>query len=225
MRTRTTLATGAVALALLASACGSSSTPNATAAPTSSRRSATPTTPGSPGGPSSLTPPTSVAGAVNPNAPEVVAPGDIPDNQVFVAAAASDGSFTVKVPEGWARTETKGAVVFTDKYNTVTIQSMRAVATPTVASVKTSGLSDVSGDPTFKLTGVQPVTRKSGDGVIATYEIGSTANTVTGKKALLSVERYVFFHNGTDAVLTLSGAKGSDNLDPWKTVTDSLVWK
>ncbi len=212
MRTRTIFVSGAVAMTLLASACGSSSTtkPTATATPTPS---------------SATSPATSPAGAVDPNAPEVVAPGDIPDNQAFVAAPALDGSFTVKVPEGWARTEKKGAVVFTDKYNAVTIQSTRGTSAPTVASVKASGLSDVSGDPTFKLVDVQPVTRRSGDGVVATYEIGSAANSVTGKKALLSVERYVFFHNGTDAVLTLSGAKGADNVDPWKTVTDSLAWK
>ena len=59
-------------------------------------------------------------------------------------------------------------------------------------------------------------------GTLATYEIGSAPNPVTGKKALLAVERYVFFHNGTAVVLTLSGAKGADNVDPWKTVTDSL---
>jgi len=59
---------------------------------------------------------------------------------------------------------------------------------------------------------------------LATYEIGSPPNPVTGKKALLAVERYVFFHNGIDVILTLSGAKGADNVDPWRVVSDSITW-
>ena len=60
--------------------------------------------------------------------------------------------------------------------------------------------------------------------MFATYEIGSTANPVTGKKALLAVERYVYFHNGTVVTMTLSGAKGADIVDPWRIVSDSLTW-
>jgi hypothetical protein len=170
-------------------------------------------------------PVTTVAGAVDPNAPEVVDPGDIPDNQVFVPFASTDGTYTVKVPEGWARTESNGVVTFTDKYNSISIQSAAAATAPTVSSVKSNGLTDVTSDPTFKLTNVTPVTRKAGGGVLATFEIGSAPNPVTGKKALLAVERYVFFHNGTEVTLTLSGAKGADNVDPWKIVSDSLSWK
>ncbi|MEP7113367.1 MAG: hypothetical protein ABI862_08890 [Ilumatobacteraceae bacterium] len=167
---------------------------------------------------------TTVAGGVDPNAPEVVEPGDIPDNQVFVAFASSDGIYSVKVPEGWARTETNGVVTFTDKYNSISVQSTTATAAPTVSSVTSTGLTDVTSDATFALTDVSPVTRKAGDGVLATFEIGSAPNPVTGKKALLAVERYVFFHNGTEVTLTLSGAKGADNVDPWKIVSDSLTW-
>ncbi len=168
---------------------------------------------------------TTQPGAVNPNAPEVVAPGDIPDNQAFVAFASGGGTYTVKVPEGWARTEASGVVTFTDKYNSIAIQSVPATSPPTVISVKSTGLAGVASDPTYKLTGVTTVTRKAGAGVLATYEIGSVANQVTGKKALLAVERYEFFHNGTTVTLTLSGAKGADNIDPWKIVSDSLSWK
>jgi hypothetical protein len=39
-----------------------------------------------------------------------------------------------------------------------------------------------------------------------------------------AVERYVFFHKGTLHVLTLSGPKGADNVDPWKIVTSSVRW-
>lgn len=249
MRQRMILAVGAVSLVLLATACGSSGTASTSTPPivTSSTTSLTvpstgaastaptstpqivPVTPPQPApttAPSTSVPapaPTSGA-AVNPNAPELVEPGDIPDNQVFVAFASADGTYSVKVPEGWARTETGGVVVFSDKYNSVTIGSSASTAVPTVDNVKTSGLTDVSSDPTFRLIDVQPITRKAGEGVLATYEIGSVPNPVTGKSALLAVERYVFSHKGTTVVLTLSGAKGADNVDPWKVVSDSLTW-
>ena len=222
MRITSTVAAG-VALALLASACSSSTALTSTALTSTaltstaltSTTSATATTP---------TTPTTVSGGVDPNAPEIVEPGDIPDNQVFIRYTPTGGRYTIKVPEGWARTEAGGVVTFTDKYNSIEVHSSSAAAAPTVDAVTTNGLADVSIDPTFRLFDVKPVSRKAGTGVRATYEIGSAPNPVTGKKALLAVERYVFFHNGTVVTMTLAGAKGADNVDPWKIVTDSLSW-
>jgi hypothetical protein len=168
--------------------------------------------------------PTTAAGAVDPNAPEVVEPGDIPDDQVFVTFSPPDAMYSIDVPEGWARTESGNVVTFTDKYNSITVESTSVATTPSVDTVAATGLDDVSSDPTFNLLGVTTVTRASGDVVLATFELGSPPNPVTGKSALLSVERYVYFQNGTEVVLTLSGAKGADNVDPWKIVSDSLTW-
>lgn len=204
MIVRTPLAASSIALVLALSACGSSgsSTPAA-----------------------GSTPATVPAGAVDPNAPEVVAPGDIPDDQVFVPYTSADGVFTVQVPEGWARTEAGGVVTFTDKYNSITIAESPATGAPTAESVAASDLKDVSGDPTFRIVTVKPVTRRGGNGIVALYEVGSAANAVTAKKALLAVERYVFVQDATQVTLTLAGAKGADNVDPWKTVSDSLTWR
>ena len=203
------------------STAASTSAPSSTTVPATSAPAPTTTT---------LVPTTTVAPATtidpnapNPNAPEVVEPGDIPDNQVFVPFTSPDG-FTVKVPEGWSQTDNGGVTTFTDNYNAIELASVPAAAAPTVDSVSSSGLTDVSSNSTFHLVTVEPVTRKVGDGVVAKYEIGSAPNPVTGKSALLAVERYFFNHNGKDAVLTLSGAKGADNVDPWKTVTDSLTF-
>ncbi len=241
MRPNPLLLTGLAVLALVTTGCGGSSNSSVT----STEHGATATLPATSTLPATPSPPTTTTlplksslpatstlpvtstlplGAVDPNAPEVVEPGDIPDNQVFVTFSSPDGTFSVDVPEGWARTERDNVVTFTDKYNSVTIQSMPASSTPTIDSVTAQNLTDVSLDPTFALVDVTTVTRQAGDGVRAVYEIGSAPNEVTGKKALLEVERYVFFHNGTLVVLTLSGAKGADNVDPWKTVSDSLTW-
>ena len=242
MRTTPRLLVGAVALSFIAAACSSSTgssndttvsssklttpVPSASSTPSSSTTVNTTVAPAAVNVPTTTATPPSTAptGGVDPNAPELVEPGDIPDNQAFVKFASPDGVFSVDVPEGWARTESNGVVTFTDKYNSVAIQSTSATVAPTVDSVTTSGLSDVSSDPTFVMTGVTTVTRKGGEAVLATFEIGSAPNEVTGKKALLAVERYVFFHNGTQVTLTLSGAKGADNVDPWKTVSDSVKW-
>ena len=200
-------AASVAALTLTLAACGGSSTTT----------SSTPTSTG----PVSTAP----SGAADPNAPEVVAPGDIPDNQAFVTYTPPGASYSIKVPEGWARSTVNGTVTFTDKYNSIDIRSEASKVAPTVASVKSAGLADVSDDPTFEPGTVTAITRAAGDGVLATYSIGSAPNPVTGKKALLAVERYEFGHNGTTVVLTLSGAKGADNVDPWRRVSESLTWK
>ncbi|MCU1356483.1 MAG: lipoprotein [Acidimicrobiales bacterium] len=209
MRPAPLLAAGVAALTITLAACGGSSPSTASG----------PAPGGSPAG--STTP----SGAADPNAPEVVAPGDIPDDQVFVSYAPPGATFSIKVPEGWSRATSNGTVTFTDKYNSVEVRSESNSPAPTVASVRATGLRDVATDPSFKLTKVSAITRKGGPAILATYAIGSPPNAVTGKKALLAVERYVFGHNGTTVVLTLSGAKGADNVDPWRIVSDSLTWK
>jgi hypothetical protein len=38
------------------------------------------------------------------------------------------------------------------------------------------------------------------------------------------VERYEFWRGDHEVVLTLSAPHGADNVDPWRTVTDSFRW-
>lgn len=209
MVSRPFAATVTALLAVLLTACVGSSGPYGSAAVTSTTSAVTSTS----------------AGTVDPNAPEIVEPGDIPDNQVFVPFSPAGGAYSIEIPEGWARSEASGIVTFTDNYNSVRLQQTSGAAAPTIDSMKHAGLADVSDDPTFVLGDVTSVSRKAGDAILATYEIGSQPNPVTGKKALLAVERYEFFNNGMSVVVTLSGAKGADNVDPWRIVTDSLTWK
>jgi hypothetical protein len=44
-------------------------------------------------------------------------PGDIPDDQVFVSYTSSASGFSLKVPEGWARSERGSDVQFIDKFD------------------------------------------------------------------------------------------------------------
>ena len=134
-------------------------------------------------------------------------PGDIPDNQVFVTYAPANAGFTVKVPEGWSRTGTANDARFTDNLNSIEVAwNTTTPAAPTSAEVST-------------------VSRKGGSAQRATYLAKSAADAVTGKQRVNAVERYEFRHGGKTVVLTLSGPKGADNVDPWRIVTDSLRWR
>jgi hypothetical protein len=160
-----------------------------------------------------------------PNAPETNPVGDIPDNTAFVAFRAPTGRYEIKVPEGWARTSTGDTFTFTDKLNTVRVETVAASAAPTVESAKSTEIPKIqSGAQKFSLQKVQTVRRTGGDAVLITYRANSPVDPVTGKVVPDAFERYEFYRNGTEAVLTLSGPVKADNVDPWRTVTDSFRW-
>src|SRR3954452_721431 len=163
--------------------------------------------------------------APNPNTKDTSPAGDIPDNQAYVAFTPPGGGFSVKVPEGWARRTAGSAVAFTDKLNTIRIESRTATAPLTVQKARSGELSTLAHSVKgFKAGKVSTVSRKGGTAVRITYLASSPADPVTGKTVTDAVERYVFFHNGRAVVLTLSGPKGADNVDPWRLVTDSVRW-
>jgi hypothetical protein len=151
--------------------------------------------------------------------------GDIPDSQVYVPYTAPGGLFTVKVPEGWARTQEGPASVFTDKLNTVRVEALPAPAAPAVDSARSQELPKIKATAQGYSAGdVTAVQRKAGPAIRITYRANSAPNPVTGKTVADAVERYEFWKNGQEVVLTLSGPTGADNVDPWRTVTDSLRW-
>lgn len=174
---------------------------------------------------STSTPVTTAGTAVDPNAPDVNAAGDIPDNQVFVPYVFTAGPFTVKVPEGWARTDASGATTFTDNFNSVRLEVAATASEPTVQSARTSEVPAIrAGATNFQLTDVTTVHRNAGSVVLVTYTADSAPNPVTGAVRRLAFERYELWNNGREAILVLAGPVGADNVDPWRTVTDSFVW-
>jgi hypothetical protein len=177
---------------------------------------------GSPGSAVAASP---ASNAPNPNAPEIVAAGDIPDNQVFVPVTPAGAPYTVSVPQGWVQSNAGAATVFTDKFNSIRMEARPMAAVPDVASVQAQDVPAVqASSPGFTLGSVQAVQRKAGPAVLMTYSATSATNAVTGKSVTEAVERYVFWRGGQEAILTLSGPKGSDNVDPWRMVTDSFRW-
>jgi hypothetical protein len=170
------------------------------------------------------TQPPSTAASATSAATESPPPGDIPDTTVYVTYRPASGQYEVKVPEGWARTVSSADVSFTDKLNSITIQTMRAAA-PTVASARAAELPQIQRSAHgFSLTGVSTVSRAAGTVVLIRYSADSQPDPVTGKVFKDAVERYEFYRNGMEAVVTLAGPAGADNVDPWRTVTNSFGW-
>ena len=202
-RSSRAVAATVAALALSASACGSSSS--------SGSRSSTSTSS------------SSSSKAVNPNAPEAPQPGDIPDNQAYVPYTPPGAKLSIKVPEGWARRAAGGATVFTDHFNSIRVEAVPAHAPLTVRDAKQTEVPKLAkANQAFQLGTVGTVARPAGKAIRITYLTNTPPDPVTGKRVRAAVERYVFFHAGHDIVVTLTGAKGADNVDPWRIVTSSV---
>jgi hypothetical protein len=201
---------GLAVTAVLVSSCSSGST-GAKAAPKPADASSGSTT-------------TTAANGVNPNTPETAVAGDIPDTQVYVPFAGA--GYTIKVPQGWARADLSTGAVFSDHFNTERLESSTAPAAPTVSSVRSATIPQLQGaNAGFVLKTVTTVARPAGTVVSTTYQANSAPDPVTNKSVALDVERYDFWRNGTTVTVTLSAAKGSDNVDPWKTITNSFTWQ
>lgn len=193
----------AVLAALTLTACG--------AKDSSTAPGAGPTT-----GPASAT-------STGPSAPiiEINPPGDIPDNQAYVTY--QEKGFSFAAPEGWARSG-GSEVVFSDKYNSITVTTEVSPTAPTPSSLG-SGVRRIGArTPGYVAGHVTTVIRKAGQALLATYQAYSAVNPVTGKVAREAVEKYVFWKAGTAVTLTLEAPVGSDNVDPWRKVTDSFTW-
>ncbi len=153
-------------------------------------------------------------------------PGDIPDQQVFVDYTTADGKVTVKVPEGWARSQTSGEVS-SPTSSTRSPSPERPAAAALTEAAATSTVRSAIGHARCRpsrAAASTTVTRKAGQAVLVTYVGDSAPDPVTNKVVQDAFERYSFWRAGTEVVVTLSGPKGADNVDPWKIVTDSVRW-
>jgi hypothetical protein len=168
----------------------------------------------------------SIAGAVEkPVAPEHNPPGDIPDTQVFVVYS-SPGGFSIKMPEGWSRTDGAQSVRFADKYNTIDLAAAPRDVNLTVDWVKANEL------PVLEKTGraikvvkVKAMNLKGGPAVLVSYTSNSEPSAVTNKQVRLEHNRYLFSKDGKLATLDLAAPQGADNVDDWLLMANSFRWK
>jgi len=216
---RTTALGIGLAVSLLLTACGGGAVTPQPTVPAVTTPSATETDSPS-AGPSESPVPTE-----SPIPAESNPPGDIPDNATFVPYTSKVGGFTISTPEGWARTTTASSVTFTDKLNTVVVSWTPASSAPTVASVKKDEVPKLANtERAFKLGSITTATLPAGPAVMVEYQANSEPNAVTGKQYRLDVQRYVLFLNGREIAIGLRSPVGSDNVDPWRIVTESFRW-
>ncbi|MCU1452314.1 MAG: hypothetical protein JWN46_460 [Acidimicrobiales bacterium] len=202
----------------IAAGCGSKSTTGGSAngtTATTAGGSATSATPGS----------GSASPTTTGKTPESSPTGDIPDNAHYNDFTPAAGGFTFKYPEGWSRKD--GTVtLFTDKLNSIAVETSKLATAPTVASVTKTELPKVAAATTgYKAGTTRSITRPAGRVIESTYSGVSAPDPVTGKARQQSIERYVYWRAGREVVLTLTSPTGADNVDPWRKVTDSFGWR
>jgi hypothetical protein len=149
-------------------------------------------------------------------------PGDIPDNIAYVSYHNPGGRYRLVHPEGWASVVHGTTVTFTDKLNGITATGMPAGATPTVVATRRDLARLRSSQPAFELRSIKPVTLPGGAGVLVVFRRNSAPDPVTGKVFRDEVNRYVVYRGGREVVLDLYGAVGSDNVDPYTKISQSL---
>ncbi len=203
-----------LALAAGATACGAAS----------STTSAAPSTHASTKAPSPSSPPSAPAPKVAPVPVEKNPPGDIPDNLAFVSYGSSTGGYAFTHPEGWARTGTGTQVRFTDKLNGVSVDSLKATGAPTVAEARSTDIPRLQRSvPAFELRTVSAVTLPAGQGVHIVFRRNSEPDQVTGRVFRDEVEEYAVYSAGRLVRMDLYGPVGADNVDAYRTMSQSLT--
>ena len=152
-------------------------------------------------------------------------PGDIPDSQVFVDYVSPQG-FTLKVPEGWARSDRPDGASFIDKLDGVVVAVSKADAAPTVESARSDYVPKLeAAGRAVKVSAVKQVQLPAGPAIRIVYTSNSDPNAVTNRQVRLENERYVYFKDGKLVTLDLYAPKGADNVDQWQLMSNSLQWK
>lgn len=160
-----------------------------------------------------------------PIAAEKNPPGDIPDNQAFVTFKSPMG-FSIKVPEGWARSEAPATVHFNDKYNALQVTLKTRATEFDIAGLKASEIAELEKSPkAIRITMIKPQTLPAGQAWVVHYGSNSDLNPVTNKAIRLENASYYYWKAGNLATLTLSAPAGADNADQWQLIARSFKWQ
>ena len=233
----------ALASAALIAACGATATgPNPPAgtpiAPASAPATNSPASQGtvpSDNAGSSDVPGTSASQAVEPvftpipdasQAPDTgagAAAGDVPDNAVFLTYHAAAWQFDIQYVEGWqVATQTDG-VVIRDKDSSETVQVVQKPANlqTWVSATDLPALKRQSG---FSMTKFDRVKVGSATITHLAYHALSAPDSITGKQVPSSVDRF-YVDGPALAVITLATPAGVDNVDAFRQIIGSFVWR
>ncbi len=170
-------------------------------------------------------PPAFAAGTETAITAEVNPPGDIPDSQVFIRFDSPDG-FSLRVPEGWARSDVDHQSTFNDKYNRIVISTTDLTMALDLPFAKATLVPAIEKTGrAVKILKIVPVKLKSGDAIRIIYESNSEPNAVTNKQVREENETFYYAGKGKLIKLDMSAPKGADNADQWKLISSSLKWK
>jgi len=216
-----------ISIALVAgvSACSGTSGSGSGSSASTTAATSTPKTPSASATSPSATPSGSASAArsVAPVPVESNPPGDIPDNLAFVKYTNKPGGYAFTHPEGWAQTGSGTRVRFTDKLNGVIVDGLAASRPPTVATARATEIPRLQrAVPAFQLRTLSAVTLPAGQGVHIVFRRNSDPDSVTGKVYRDEVEEYLVFSSGRLVRMDLFGPVGADNVDAYRTMSQSL---
>jgi hypothetical protein len=162
----------------------------------------------------------------NPVAPEKNPPGDIPDSQVFVKYASSQGGYEIEVPEGWAR-KTRGLdVTFQEKLDGLSVTVTNADGPPDVESIRKNQAESLKKTGrAVRITSIKDIRLSSGPALLMVYQSNSEPDPVVNKQVRLENSSYFYYKNGKLAELRLWAPLGADNVDQWNRISNSFGWR
>lgn len=167
------------------------------------------------------------AGASGPGAlsaeAKATATGDIPDNQNFLTFKDQRAGFSLVYPEGWSVKRSGSDVTFRNNNNLIHVVVARG-GPPGVAQVRAQLARLKASTPSLRFTSPHRVTIGGRPVVKATYTTQSAPSSVTGKRVLLIVDRYVYAHHGRVATVDLGTPMGVDNKDAYRMISQSFRW-
>lgn len=161
-----------------------------------------------------------------PVAPEKNSPGDIPDSQVFVKYASSQGGYEIEFPEGWARTTRGSNVIFADKLDGLSVTVTNAAGPPNVESIRKNQaeLLKKTGRA-VRIKGIKNMRLSNGPALLMVYQSNSEPDPVVNKQVRLENSSYFYYKNGKLAELRLWAPLGADNVDQWDRISKSFRWR
>jgi hypothetical protein len=140
-----------------------------------------------------------------------------------VPFSSAAGHYRFVHPEGWAQVVQGTAVRFTDKLNGVAASVLSASQAPTTDSAKRDDIPRLrSSVPAFELRSVSSVTLPGGPAVLIVFRRNSDPDPVTGRQYRDEVREFLLWRGGREVRFDLFGPVGADNVDAYRTMSNSL---
>jgi hypothetical protein len=142
------------------------------------------------------------------------------DDQVFITYRSSQ-SFSLKVPEGWTRTETASRVVFEDRHWRIEVSIINPRASPIAATARAARFA--KRHPAVVIQCVRETKLPAGRSIQIRFT-SALPRPGAKKEFGLASERYLITGFGKIAVLTLCAPAVMQAADLWRLIANSFRW-